>query len=406
MKSKRGELKLVFMTYLLCFAIFGNLFVLKQPFDKGALIMAFIICLLFTYAYIIIRRFFPDGDKFIIIFAAMLSIVGIAMLHRLDPVLETSLAIKQIIWFTVGMAGFIAIIVLLPDLRTFAKYKYVYMIATIILMAMATFIGSERGGSKNWVYVGSFGFQPSEVGKLFLTAYLASALKDYKNFKNLFEPAFVVMLSLGFMVLQKDLGSALIFFGLSVTMLYIATSKFKYVAVCFVLFALGAFVSYKLFDHVRVRVDIWLNPWADPYVKGHQLIQSLIAIASGGFFGTGLGMGHPEFVPVRESDFIFAAICEEFGVLIGFGIIILYFLLFYRCIRAALFSDDRFSQLLAVGYSSMIASQVLVIIGGVVGAIPLTGITMPLISYGGTSMFATFFALGIIQKISEDAKAV
>lgn len=403
MNSKRGELKLVLMTYLLCFAIFGNLFVLKQPFDKGALIMAFIICLLFTYAYIIIRKFFPDGDKFIIIFAAMLSIIGIAMIYRLDAVGGTNLAIKQIIWFTIGMAGFIAIIVLLPDLKTFEKYKYLYMGITIIFMAMATFIGSERGGSKNWVFIGRFGFQPSEIGKLFLIAYLAAALKDYKSFRDLFEPAFIVMLSLGFMVIQKDLGSALIFFGFSVTMLYIATSKFKYVIVCFLLFAVGGSISYRLFDHVRLRVQIWLNPWSDPNVSGYQLVQSLISIASGGFFGTGLGMGHPEFVPVRESDFIFAAICEEFGVFIGFGIIILYFLLFYRCIRASLFSDDKFSQLLAVGYSSMIASQVLVIIGGVVGAIPLTGITLPLMSYGGTSMFAIFFALGIIQKISENA---
>lgn len=398
MNGRRGEIKLLLMTYLLCFAIFGNLFVLKQPFDKGALIMALIICLLFTYGYIIIRKFFPDGDKFIIMFTAIFSVIGIGMLYRLN----TALAIRQVVWYTLGMAGFIALVVLLPDVKTFSKYKYMYLIITIVLMSMATFIGTERGGAKNWVSFGPIGFQPSEIGKLFLAAYLAAALKDYKDIKTLIQPAFIVMICLGFMVLQRDLGSALIFFGLSVTMLYISTSKLKYVAVCLLLFLTGAYISYKLFGHVRVRVDIWLNPWADPTDKGYQLVESLMAIASGGFFGTGLGMGHPNFIPVVESDFIFAAICEEFGIFIGFGIIILFFLLFYRCMRASLYVEDKFSQLLAVGYSAMIASQVLVIIGGVVGAIPLTGITLPIISYGGTSMFATFFALGIIQKISEE----
>jgi cell division protein FtsW (lipid II flippase) len=274
---------------------------------------------------------------------------------------------------------------------------------TLVFMAMATFFGSEKYGAKNWVTIGGFGFQPSEFGKLFLAAYLASSLKDYKTFKNLFEPAAVVMVTLGFMMLQRDLGSALLFFGLSVTMLYISTSKLKYVAVCAVLFMVGGFISYKLFGHVRLRVMIWRDPWPYANNESYQVVQSLIAIASGGFFGTGLGMGYPKFVPVVTTDFIFSAICEELGMVVGFGIIILYFLLFYRCMRASLYVEDSFSRLLAVGYSAILGCQVLVIIGGVVNAIPLTGITLPLISYGGSSMLTTFFALGILQKISEDA---
>jgi len=206
------------------------------------------------------------------------------------------------------------------------------------------------------------------------------------------------------MVLQKDLGSALIFFGISITMLYIATSKFKYVAACTGLFAVGAFISYKIFDHVRVRFMIWQNPWPYANDKGYQIVQSLFSVASGGLTGTGLGLGHPEYVPVNTSDFIFAAICEEMGILMGFAIIILYFLLFYRCMRAAFYEEDSFSRLLAVGFSTMIACQVLVIVGGVINMIPLTGITMPLVSYGGSSMFITFLALGIIQKISEEGR--
>ncbi len=153
----------------------------------------------------------------------------------------------------------------------------------------------------------------------------------------------------------------------------------------------------------KAHIMIWRNPWKYGYDEGHQLVQSLIAIANGGFFGVGLGNGYPGYIPVVESDFIFAAICEELGLLIGFAVIILNFLLFYRCIRAALYIKDKFSRLLAVGYSTMMVSQTLVIIGGVTGAIPLTGITLPFVSYGGSSMLISYLSLGIIQKISEES---
>lgn len=400
MDSLRDERKLLRYTYLLCFVIFANLFFLKQNYDRGAIVMAFILCLLMGYAYFIVRKFFPDGDKYILVFSFILCVIGIAMIYRIN----VKFAVKQVMWFTLGMAGYIIAVVMLPDLKSFSKYKYFYLVSTLIFMAMATFIGNEQFGAKNWVNIGGFGFQPSEFGKLFLAAYLSSSLKDYKNFKDLFEPAAVVMVSLGFMVLQRDLGSALLFFGIAITVLYIATSKLKYILTCFGLFALGGIISYELFYHVRRRVMIWLDPWQYVHNESYQVVQSLISIASGGLFGSGLGMGYPEFIPVAESDFIFSVICEEFGVLVGFGIIFLYFLLFYRCMRAAIYVEDKFSRLLAVGYSAMIATQVLVIIGGVVNAIPLTGITLPLMSYGGSSMLTTFFALGIIQKISEDAQ--
>ena len=204
------------------------------------------------------------------------------------------------------------------------------------------------------------------------------------------------------MVIQKDLGSALIFFGISVTMLYLSTNKLKYIVTTFILAGVGATLSYKLFDHVRVRVAIWLDPWADAYNKGLQIVQGLFAMASGGLLGAGLGKGYPGFIPVNTSDFIFAVICEEMGLLMGFGIMILFFLMFYRSMRAAIYVEDKFSQMMAVGYAAMFATQVLVIIGGVMNAIPLTGVALPFVSYGGSSMLTSFFALGIIQKISEE----
>lgn len=405
MKKNHDEKMLLGHTYVFCFICFFNLSILNWPskgFDKTAIIMSIVVCGLIAYAHFIIGKFYPDGDKYIQIFASILTVIGIVLLYRI----ETQYAIKQIIWFTVGIIGFIIIVVVLPDLKRFGRYKYIYLGATIVLMSLGTFFGNVKYGAKNWVNIGGYAFQPSEFGKLFLVAYLSSALKEYKDRKDLIEPAIIVMISLGFMVLQRDLGSALLFFGISITMLYIATSKFKYVAVCIGLFVVGAIISYKLFGHVRVRVAIWKDVWAFANDEGYQIVQSMIAIASGGLFGTGLGQGNPEFIPINTTDFIFAVLSEEMGALMALAVIILYFLLFYRCMRASVYTEDKFSALLAVGYSSMIATQVLVIIGGVVNLIPLTGITLPFISYGGSSMITTFFALGILQKISEEGTAI
>lgn len=406
MKVLKKEKKLLRLIYLLCFLLFANLGFLEQPYDKFAIIMGVILCVLIGYSHFVIRRFYPDGDKFILIFASILAVISIATLYRLDKLL----AIKQLVWVTLGIIGYILIVAILPDLRSFAKYKKVYMIITLILMPLALIFGKTIGGAKNWIVIGQFMFQPSEFGKITLVLYLASALATYENkktfqedFKSLLEPALVAMFSLGCMVLQADLGSALIFFGISVTMLYVATSKKKYVFTCLGLSSVGATAAYFLFAHVKRRVKVWRNPWAYRYDEGMQIVQGLYGIASGGLFGSGLGQGYPEYIPVNDSDFIYAVICEEFGIIFAVGIMIIYFLLFYRGIRAAFVTDDKFSQLIAVGFSTMIACQTLVIIGGIFTVIPLTGITLPIISYGGSSILTTFFALGILQKISEEA---
>lgn len=436
MDTIREEKRVLRLTYLLVVILFLNTALLTPAFDKGPLIIGLIICGLLAYSHFIIRKFFPDGDKYILLFSNILAVIGIAMIYRLDLPMsggnyivegtKSFLAAKQIIFFSLGVAAFILIVIILPDLKTFAKHKYVYLIITMVFMAMGTFLGKETNGAKNWVTIMGFGFQPSEFGKITLVAYLASALKDYGepskismkigekiglksekhiNYICLIEPAIVVMISLIFMLLQTDLGSALLFFAISLTMLYIATSNIKYVIVALLLFVLGAVGGYFLFSHVRVRVMIWQDPWKYGYDQGLQVVQSLIAIANGGFFGKGLGNGYPGYIPVVESDFIFSAICEELGLLIGFAIILIHLLLFYRCIRAAIYAKDNFSKLLAVGYSTMIVSQVLIIIGGVTGAIPLTGITLPFVSYGGSSMLISYFSLGVIQKISEESSS-
>lgn len=403
---RKDEKKLLIITYVLCIALFGKLAILKSPIDKRALIMGGIICLVIGYSHYLIRRFYPDGDKFLLIFASILSVIGIAMIYRIDQ----GEAIKQVIWFVTGIVIYILTVVLLPDMDKLSKYKYFYLILTAIFMPMASIFGKRIYGATNWVFItGSIGFQPSEFGKITLVLYLGSVLMSYNNekkglqtIKQLIEPALVVMGSLICLVIQKDLGSALIFFGVSLSILYVATSKKKYVVTCIGLFALGATFAYKVFGHVRQRVSIWRNPWQDPKGEGFQIVEGLYSISSGGMLGTGLGEGYPGFIPVRTSDYIFAAICEEFGMIFGIGIMILFFLFFYRGIRVAFITQNKFSQIVAVGLSSMIACQVLVIIGGIFAVIPLTGITLPFVSYGGSSILTTFFALGILQKISEE----
>ncbi|HSN58689.1 MAG TPA: FtsW/RodA/SpoVE family cell cycle protein, partial [Clostridiaceae bacterium] len=244
MGTDRDEKKLLKYIYLLCIVCFLNLTIIKQPVDGGAMVMAVVTCVMIGFSYFIIRKYFPEGDKHIFIFASVLSVIGIAMIYRLN----TASSIKQIIWFAISVTCFILTVVIIPDLKRFCNLRYLFLAGTVVFMGMAMLIGTEINGSKNWVVVAGFSFQPSEFGKLFFVAYLASALKDYQNnFRDLIEPAVAVMVCLGFMVLQKDLGSALIFFGISITMLYIATSKTKYVIACIGLFAAGALISYQLF---------------------------------------------------------------------------------------------------------------------------------------------------------------
>ena len=406
MKAKKREKRLLNLVYLLCLLLFTALGFLQQPFDKFALIMGVVLCVLIGYSHFIVRRFYPDGDKFILIFASVLAVVGVAMLYRINP----NTAIKQLIWIALGIIGYILIVVILPDLKSFAKYKNVYMIITLVLMPLALIFGTEQFGAKNWILIGPISFQPSEFAKIALVLYLAAALATYeskKSFKEevkqLFQPALVAGFSMGCMVLQRDLGSALIFFGISITLLYVATSKKKYVFTALGLAAIGSVAGYTMFGHVRERVMIWRDPWKYALGSSYQIVEGMYSIAAGGLFGVGLGQGHFQNLPVKESDMIYAIICEEFGIIFAIGLMIIYFLLFYRGIRAAFVTKDSYSQLIAVGFSTMIACQTLVIIGGIFSVIPLTGITLPIISYGGSSVLTTFFALGILQKISEEA---
>jgi cell division protein FtsW (lipid II flippase) len=389
------EKKILRLVYAI--TIIGFLIIALYSKDSIAILMGLFSVALIWYSHFIVKKYFPDGDKYILVLSAFLTEIGLIMQYRIKPYY----AIRQMGWFTVGIAMFILIVVLFPNIESISSLKYFYLAAAVGLLVLTQIFGMDIKGSKSWVDLGPVGFQPSEFAKIFIILYLASALKDFKDRKDLIMPAAVVLVSLMFLAIQTDLGTALIYFGVSVTMVYIATSNLKYVLTSMLLFISGALSSYFMFSHVKKRVEIWINPWATPTGNGHQIVQSLIAIASGGFFGTGLYLGHPGYIPEVHNDFIFSAICEEFGLLGGFAVIIVYFLIVYRGFRTAIYANNTFSRLVAVGISTMIGAQVFVIIGGVTKLIPLTGITMPLVSYGGSSLVINFIALGILQKISE-----
>ncbi len=386
------------LIYLFIFFGFLNLAFLGKPIDPIAGVFFVVITVIVAVTSWVLKKYYPMGDRLIFLLASLLCSVGIIMLFRLDR----AVAVRQLAWLVIGIVMFLFVVLYLKrGLVKYAKYKYVFLAGTILFMAMATFIGVEILGAKNWVKIGQYSFQPSEFGKIFLILYLSTALSNITSRKQLIEPGIVIIAALGFMVLQRDLGTALIIFAVAVTMVYLATSKKLYVMISLGLFSGGGIASYAVFGHIRKRFMIWLNPWDYVYNESYQLVQSMYAIAMGGLFGRGLGMGHPGYVAVNESDFIFSVICEEMGLLMGLAVLILHFLLFYRSIRSAIHAENNFTKLLTAGLSVMTATQTLVIVGGVTGFIPLTGITLPFVSYGGTSLLISFLALGIIQKVSE-----
>ncbi|SHE66259.1 FtsW/RodA/SpoVE family cell cycle protein [Caloramator proteoclasticus] len=399
------EKKVLHSIYFVTFFLFFNLCFITEKIDLVPLIFCLSSIILIAYSNFIIRKFYPRGDKFLFLISVLLCQIGIVMIYRLDIKTKNfeipRYALKQMTWFTIGITIFMIILFIAPKMIRISRYKYVYIFIALSLLMSTLFIGKEIKGSKNWIVIGAFSFQPSEIAKFFIILYLASALSKQINKRDIIETVVFTFFAIGFLVLEKDLGAALIFFGIYLVMLYIATSDAKYVGLGLLAFSLGGLLSYFIFNHVRIRVQIWLNPWKYKLDKGYQICQSLFAIASGGLFGRGLGLGYPYLIPLAINDFIFSAIAEEFGLIGASALIILYFLLVYRGLRTAIYSKDNFSQLVAVGISSMLAFQVFVVIGGVTKMIPMTGITLPFVSYGGSSMLLNFLSLGVLYKISE-----
>jgi cell division protein FtsW (lipid II flippase) len=371
-------------------------------------------------AHILITRFAPGADPAFLPCSSLLAGLGYAMIYRLDP----DLAGEQFGWLMVGLGLFAATLVVIRDHRTLDAYTYSIGLfgVALLLLPIAPGIGRTINGARLWVGIGPISFQPSEIGKVLIVIFLASYLSAKKELlavatrrigpirlpePRYFGPLLVAwFLSLAILFMEKDLGSSLLFFGVFVVMLWVATARGSFLALGLILFAAGALMGYATFGHVQTRVHIWLHALEPARVQAQgygQVAQSVFAMSTGGIVGTGLGQGHPGLIPFAATDFIFAAIGEELGLIGVTAVLLLYVVLLGRGFRAALSREDSFSKLLAVGLTSALAFQTFIIVGGVTRLIPLTGITLPFVSYGGSSLVANFVILALLIRVSAPA---
>ncbi|NTV89843.1 MAG: FtsW/RodA/SpoVE family cell cycle protein [Clostridiales bacterium] len=371
----------------------------------------------------------------------MLSSIGIIMLYRLDR----SQGFKQIIWFGAGIAVFFSACFIFRRVRRWDGMIFLYPAASLLLFVITLIFGTNINGAKNWIVTNWFSIQPSECIKLLFVFFIAAFIKKNSDSFGTIEPApiekseqasinknehapieknehapvvknehastefawkthllimGITYMHLGFMAFQKEWGTALLMFLVYFMLIYVFTGNRLFLLVNGGLAFAGGLGGALLVSHIKIRIDTWLDPWADIAGKGYQITQSLFAIGSGGFFGTGLGLGRPDFIPNVDTDFIFSAICEEMGMFGGVAVVLLYFLLAYRGVKIALVTTDRFMKVLSLGITLVFGFQAFIIVGGVIKLIPLTGITLPFISYGGSSLIICFMMLGILQAVS------
>ncbi len=368
----------------------------------------------FVAAHVAVRVLAPSADPVLLPLMALLGGLGLAVITRLDP----DRAASQLLWLLVGVGVFVATLASVRSLERLARYKYTVMLAGLALLLAPALFGREVNGAKLWLSIGGLSFQPAEVAKVLIVLFLAAYLAENREVLSVstrrvlglwMPPArqlgpLIAMwaISLVVLVMEKDLGSSLLFFGIFLVMLFAATGRPSFVLVGALLFSGGATAAYLLFGHVRTRIEIWLDPFADVAGRGYQLAQSLFALAAGGLTGTGLGRGLPTRIPFVETDFAFAAIGEELGLLGGAAIILVYLVFCLRGMATATRARSDMAALTATGLVAAFALQTFVIIGGVTRLIPLTGITLPFVSYGGSSVLANSMLVALLLRASTE----
>lgn len=364
------------------------------------------------------------GDQTILPLTTMIAMIGMLVIQRLHPDLVArdagfaALAQRHLMYLAAGLVIMWLTVMLLGPIgliRWLQRYRYLLILGATALQMSTFFVGTEVYGAKLWIDIGPIQIQPSEIVKLALVAFLASYLDENRdmlkgswNVGPLKLPPIPYLIPMGMMwamalltlVLLNDLGSALLFFGVFVSMLYVATGGLVYVVVGLGTFAAACYGAWFAFDRIGVRVQNWLNPWEDPLVAGFQPVHSDYALASGGVFGVGFGYGSPTYIPEVQTDYIFAAIGEELGLLGALAVVALYLIFVLRGFTIAMRARDGYIQLLAAGLSSIIGIQTVIILGGVTRVIPLTGITLPLISYGGSALLTNFALAGMLLYVS------
>ena len=364
--------------------------------DIGALTTGGIMVALLLAQYLVLTALFKHLDRYLLIIANILIAIGMIVQYRINP----DIASRQLVWIAIGMGLMILAMVLVRNIDFWKKPVWLYMIGSIGLLAATLAMGRSIGGAKNWISIGGFPFQPSEFVKIALVFALACWLSVKQTFMKLIPLFIFLLMAVGLLLLSRDLGAALLYVSTAIIVYFVATGNVLMTGLGLVGASGGAVMSYFLFSHVRVRVAVWRNPWASYQTQGYQIAQGLMAIASGGLLGMGLTRGVPKVIPAYHTDYIFAVICEEFGIIVGLCMIAFYLLFMLRGISIAMKSSDRFSTLVACGCTAILTLQAMLIIGGVIKMIPLTGVTLPFVSYGGSSMISSLLILGILEALA------
>ncbi len=379
---------LMFMIHFICYLL---IFLNERDFKILAFYMFQVV--FFIATLVLYSVMYRHASRLLVNNMCFLMMIGFIMLTRLD----FSLAIRQFFIAVAGAAVALAIPVIIARVRNLDRFGIVYGILCFLVLASVFVVGRSANGATNWIQIGPIGLQPSELAKVIFVFFAAAMLCRRTDFKylvfvSIFAAAFVLILAA-----ENDLGAAVIFFMIYLVMVYVATQKARYLAIGFGGFAAACLLGYRFFGQVKVRVSVWLNPWADYENTGYQIAQSLFAIGTGGWFGLGLYQGAPTQIPIVESDFIFSAICEELGGLFAICILLVYISCFVMFINISLQLTRPFYKLLAIGLSAGYAFQLFLTIGGVIKFIPHTGVTLPLISYGGSSILSTIIIFAVIQ---------
>ncbi|HSL11586.1 MAG TPA: FtsW/RodA/SpoVE family cell cycle protein [Actinomycetota bacterium] len=414
-RRARNGLGLLLIAYLISLVAYGLVGLGQRgevPGDLGPYALA--IGAAFAAGWIAVRVLAPRADPVLFPTAAVLAGLGLALLYRLRP----TVAGEQATWLILGVVTFIVVLLAIRDDRQLDGYTYTIGLAGLILLLLPIVpgLGFEENGARLWIRIAGYSFQPAEFGRILIVIFLASYLASRRELlaagvgrfgfpraKDLGPLLLAWGASLGVLFLERDMGASLLLFGVFVVMLWVATGRWSFLAIGAVLFAIGGWLGYTAFGHVQTRIDYWLHALEPDKVHdlGYgQLAQSWFALASGGIVGTGIGQGSPDLIPYVASDFIFSAIGEELGLLGTTVVLLLFLILIGRGLRVGVERQDSFGKLLAVGLTTVIALQTFVIVGGVTRLIPLTGLPLPLVSYGGTSRVATFIILALLVRLS------